>query len=95
MTVRESVWPPLDQTKREIRLLRLDPGKRRIASFEIRSLDQHPRYDAISHAWGPPAETTIYSIGGRPHLIPRTLAVGLETLSQSRGSTLFWVDALW
>ena len=96
-----AIWPPLVSSKSEIRLLRLSRVDGRLSgSFEIRSLSHHPRYDAISHAWGRPSSSATFFVdheGEKQILIPRSLWDLLNQLRSSgaHSTTLFWVDAIW
>jgi hypothetical protein len=93
-----SLWEPLDASKSETRLLRLEPGGMGtdlVGSFVIRSLKYHPRYDAISHAWGPAGPSEVIHIAGIAVTIPLNLALCLRCFRKKEVIGLFWVDALW
>jgi hypothetical protein len=93
-----SLWRPLDASKSEIRLLRLEPGNvgnDLVGSFDVRSLQHHPRYDAISHAWGPAGPSEVIYIAGIAVIIPLNLAMCLRCFRKKEVIGLFWVDALW
>jgi hypothetical protein len=103
MSIRsqEPIWLPLNSSKSEIRLLRLHGEGRSVrGSLEVRSLNHHPRYDAISHAWGRPESSELFVISSEPSdlmvLIPTSLYHCLQTFKTTLpASTLFWVDAIW
>jgi hypothetical protein len=93
-----SLWQPLDASKSEIRLLRLEPGSFKddlVGSFDIRSLQYHPRYDAISHAWGPAGPAETIRIMGVAVTIPLHLAMCFRCFRKKDVVGLFWVDVLW
>ena len=96
---QDSPWFPLIAAKSEIRLLRLEPATGFAAdlkgSFEIRSLNHHPRYDAISHAWGRPGTSEIIRVGKSAMLIPLSLAHCLRQLRRTDEPRFLWVDAIW
>lgn len=60
----------------------------------VRSLDRHPRYDAISHAWGgPQASQCIYLNGARLPLT-NNLHSCLRHLRHKSLTRCFWLDAI-
>ena len=62
MSTRPNIWHPLDQSRRQIRLFHLEPSEnvhdQAEGFLEIVSLDDNPRYEALSYAWGDPKITS-------------------------------------
>ncbi|KAK0614931.1 heterokaryon incompatibility protein-domain-containing protein, partial [Bombardia bombarda] len=94
-----SLYTPLDASRREIRLLRVSPSRSktdmvRCALFTA-SLDDKPKYWALSYVWGNAAITTPIYVDDR--LFSAT--VNLEAaLRHIRGTgvreLIIWVDAV-
>lgn len=95
---RAQIWQPLDPTKRQIRLVELDPSPNVDAiptgRLVIKSLDRHPVYDAISHAWGGPQPSLSLYLHGFRVPITVSLYSCLRHLRHTSKAQLFWVDAL-
>jgi Heterokaryon incompatibility protein (HET) len=97
-SLRAHLWKPLDPSKRQIRLLALEPNPDVEATpsgrLETKSLDRHPIFDAVSHAWGGPQKSfPIYIDNTR---VPMTQSLH-ECLRHFRHATdvrWFWVDAI-
>jgi len=89
-------YRPLDNTRREIRLLLLPPGD--IFSYSCSlthvSMDDDPEYEALSYVWGSEANPKIISLNGGHMPITRNLAEALDHLSISDRPRKLWVDAL-
>jgi len=89
-------YRPLDNTRREIRLLLLPPGD--IFSYSCSlthvSMDDDPEYEALSYVWGSEANPKIISLNGGHMSITRNLAEALDHLSISDRPRKLWVDAL-
>ncbi|KIX97826.1 uncharacterized protein Z520_06604 [Fonsecaea multimorphosa CBS 102226] len=95
---RSQLWQPLDPSRREIRLLILQPDKDRhafpIGRLITVSLEQQLHYDAISHAWGGPSE--VYYININKIKVPITSNVldVLQHLRDPHQEKAFWIDSL-
>lgn len=91
-------YQPLDHSKRQIRLLELSPGNpgSRISARLIHvSLDDNPRYDALSYMWGPPRPTYTISIDeGCSFIVRRNLRKALDDLRQPTECRVIWTDAI-
>jgi hypothetical protein len=79
-------YPPLDASKREIRLLKLDmsgPVNDIHCELQVASLDEQPEYEALSYTWGGFAlEKLEISISNRSFLVTRNLFYALRNLKQ-------------
>jgi hypothetical protein len=94
-------YSPLDSSDEEIRLLHLSPGtKDEQASVKISyaSLQDRPRYLALSYVWGEGAKRThSVSVNGRQLHVTESLLHALEHLRNMQGPDAripFWIDAL-
>ncbi|KAF7551892.1 hypothetical protein G7Z17_g4709 [Cylindrodendrum hubeiense] len=89
---------PLDPEKRQIRLFELSPGKpgSRISGKLIHvSLNDNPRFEALSYTWGLPQPTYIVSIDeGSPFSVRRNLRKALDALRRPDNPRLLWVDCI-
>ena len=97
--LRPNVWPErLDSAKRQIRLLLLEPSDDRSAfprgKLVTTSLNYHPRYIAISHAWGGPQISLPLFIDGVRIPITEELCVCLMNVRRISSEQAFWVDAI-
>ncbi|KAH8682699.1 heterokaryon incompatibility protein-domain-containing protein [Xylariales sp. PMI_506] len=90
---------PLDPSRSEVRLLTILPGRH---DAELRcllaaaSLDDQPRYEALSYVWGDPQRLALkdITVNGTPVSITANLASGLRRLRQRRARRTIWVDAV-
>ena len=96
--LRAHLWQPLDVTKRQIRILVLYPSENiedhPKGHLEIKSLDRHPVYDAISYAWGGPQRSPPLYLHGYRVPITENLHSCLRFLRHGRHPKNFWVDAI-
>ncbi|KAI3393822.1 hypothetical protein diail_3598 [Diaporthe ilicicola] len=97
----DSPFSPLDPSLRQIRLLRVKPDPADLSAvLEAVSLDDDPRYTALSYAWGTEmssgAGIALNGAGRRP--ITRNLQTALEHLCRAgggdNGPVTLWIDAL-
>lgn len=68
-----SVYCPLESSRREIRLLHIEPADDYNADVHIRlsvaSLDDGPRFHATSLAWGDPSKTRTIFLEGFEYIV--------------------------
>ncbi|KAM5349251.1 hypothetical protein ACJ41O_005758 [Fusarium nematophilum] len=79
-----------------IRLIRISPERKTMIKCEIIpvSLEDPPRYTAISYAWGDPGDTRKIEVEGCPVSVSVSLHGAFQALRQRVESVLVWVDAL-
>ncbi|KAF4464009.1 heterokaryon incompatibility het-6 [Fusarium albosuccineum] len=79
-----------------IRLIRISPERKTMIKCEIIhvSLEDPPRYVAISYAWGDPRDTRRIEVEGCPISVSASLHGAFQALRQRAESVLVWVDAL-
>lgn len=90
-------YQPLNSENREIRLLRILPGRSVEIECElIHALldDESLQYEALSYTWGRPLFNYRIWINKRPHLVAKNLALALQQLRGAGHSRLIWIDAL-
>jgi hypothetical protein len=86
-------FPPLDQSRKEIRLLQISPGKESdplICKVTVARLGKWmttPKYVALSFAWGNPEVSKPITVNGCPLDIPVTLEAALRQLRSFQGSS--------
>jgi hypothetical protein len=89
---------PLDGTKNEIRLLRILPNPTMNegiqCSLSIASLDDNPRYQALSYAWDDRATPQEIFLDGQPFPVTKNLEDALWCLQSRSRSKVFWIDAI-
>ena len=92
---------PLDQEKREIRLLSILPttnssdSERVNCTIEQVSLDDKPEYIALSYVWGDAKTTLPIAVNGKEKQVTTNLESALRhTLKFSTPGSRFWVDAI-
>ncbi|GAB1318982.1 Heterokaryon incompatibility protein 6, OR allele [Madurella fahalii] len=101
-----SVYKPLDPRKKEIRLLELlaiSPDDKVCASCRLTtvSLDDKPRFMALSYVWGEPSVTGTILLNGAKRQVTKNLAAALKCLTpsaqkhqQTGTNSRLWVDAV-
>ncbi|CAN8105161.1 unnamed protein product [Discula destructiva] len=92
-----SPFIPLEPSKRQIRLLHVDPDPADLSAIlEIVSLDDEPKYTALSYTWGTEMSTGagIALNGGARRPITRNLQLALEHLCEGDKPLKIWIDAL-
>lgn len=101
-----SVYKPLDPSRKEIRLLELlatSPSDKVYASCRLTtvSLNEKPRFMALSYVWGAPSVTDTILLNGIRRQVTRNLAVALRCLTPSvrknqrtGTNSRLWVDAV-
>lgn len=91
-----SDYQPLDPAKREIRLLEICRLKSsNLVSCEIlhQSLDDSPKYSALSYNWGAPSAVRDVLVNGTKIKIRKTLHRFLGCLCSRFGTIIVWLDA--
>ncbi|KAL1865485.1 hypothetical protein Daus18300_007130 [Diaporthe australafricana] len=92
----DSPFSPLDPSRRQIRLLHVEPNPSDLSAvLETVSLDNDPKYTALSYTWGTEMSSGagIALNGGARRPITRNLEVVLEHLCRG-GPVTLWIDAL-
>lgn len=87
---------PLED-KSDIRLLVVHPGSGDepiCCSLKTVPLSEHPRYDALSYAWGPPEQVKVLQLLDAPVEIRANLWWALVHLRLPTQDWVVWVDAL-
>jgi hypothetical protein len=106
--IRASLYSknPLDPTKREIRILSVQgggTGSGLRCSIRVISLDEEPKYNALSYVWGNASDTEPINVNGVTLPVTRGLAKALRhllvaqlpvTLEPTVPLTVLWVDAI-
>ncbi len=91
-------YAPLDRTRSEIRVLRLQPSEDVDSplegSLEHISLDLDTDYEAISYTWGDSVKTNKISFGGVDLAITSNLAAALWVLRRKESDRCLWIDAI-
>lgn len=88
---------PLRKESREIRILSLLPGQWDsgiCCSTEIRSLDDRPKYEALSYVWGDESVTEPIQLNGVEANVTRNLKLALLHLRKQDEPLMLWIDAL-
>lgn len=93
-----SVWTPLDASRSQIRLLRLEPNTNLkawpVGQLEVRSLEDCMRYEAISYAWGGPQSVHPLFVNGLEMPITENLCGALRYLRYPHQARYLWIDAI-
>ncbi|CAI9637141.1 unnamed protein product [Alternaria burnsii] len=90
------MYSPLDALRKEIRLLHVHSGAWNDdleCHLETVSLDDNPRFYAISYVWGDPNITLPITIDGEPLAITRNLRNGLQRLRKTDETLIIYADA--
>lgn len=92
-------WRPLDNTRKEIRVLDLDPGTGAASlGGQLRHvfLDESdkPDYQAISYAWVDTALVDSISVDGKRIPIPASAGSALRCMRLSVGTRSLWIDCI-
>ncbi|KAI1415164.1 HET-domain-containing protein [Hypoxylon sp. FL1857] len=91
------VYTPLNGTGRQIRLVTICPG---IWSDIIEcilhttSLDDSPRYEALSYVWGDANKKVPISLDGRTFEVTENLYYALRRLRSTSSTRSMWIDAI-
>ena len=100
-----AIWKPLCPSRREIRLLYLDPPTSanrtndyelsgRLTTVSLDSTEPDCQYYAISHAWGSAQAMYPLYIDGMRLLITESIIECLDIFRARRPGAAFWIDAV-
>ncbi|KAF2502451.1 hypothetical protein BU16DRAFT_576457 [Lophium mytilinum] len=98
--VHEKVYQSLAKDRNEIRLIKLspspDPNYDVGCELIVASLDQNPKYKALSYTWGNPNDTVPITLNGQRFDVTRNLKKALQSLRALDTDTpyWYWVDAI-
>ncbi|KAB2111674.1 hypothetical protein AG0111_0g1732 [Alternaria gaisen] len=90
------MYSPLNACRKEIRLLHVHPGAWNDdveCHLETVSLNDNPKFYAISYVWGDPNITLPITIDGKPLAITRNLCNGLQRLRKTDETLVIYADA--
>ncbi|EPE24230.1 hypothetical protein GLAREA_08080 [Glarea lozoyensis ATCC 20868] len=91
-------YPFINSSERQIRLIHIQPGEGNDmiwCTLETVSLEDKPRYEALSYEWGKPDTTgRQIRIGNNVFAVRENLYWALCRLRREVGPRTFWVDAL-
>ncbi|KAK4891358.1 hypothetical protein LTR27_010012 [Elasticomyces elasticus] len=92
-------YKPLDQSKNEIRLLRVQPNAdcnaEIVCTLDRAILEDGLAYHALSYTWGDLSDPLWIQVDGYALLITKNLHAALQTLRRSTDEMLtIWVDAI-
>lgn len=62
--------------------------------FSLASLDQHPRFHALSYVWGDPATVATIKLDGYSFPVTSNLYTALSCMRQETEEFVLWIDAL-
>ena len=65
-----------------------------VCDLNIASLEDHPRYEALSYTWGDPGITAAITVGGEEFLATKNLFDFLHSLRSPIADRFLWVDAI-
>jgi hypothetical protein len=94
---QHSIFNRLNKTESEVRLLRLLPGRSADpirCTVHIVSLNDNPRYEALSYVWGDETDTRSISVNNQPYSVTVNLEAALRGLRRHRGERIIWADAI-
>ena len=98
MSTHSTIWHPLDPSRRQIRLFHLEPSEnfhdQAEGFLEIVSLDDNPRYEALSYAWGDPKITCAIELHNVQWEVTTNLETGLRHLRGNVNEKVLWIDAI-
>ncbi|CAG9998511.1 unnamed protein product [Clonostachys byssicola] len=90
-------YTTLNSDVSEIRLLRIEPGEQGdslICSVSVVSLDNKPKYEALSYVWGDASLTVDITVDGNLHPVTRNLNSALQSLRSPLSPRVIWADAI-
>ncbi|KAM0420948.1 hypothetical protein ACHAPT_011338, partial [Fusarium lateritium] len=91
------LYQPLDLKSNQIRMLHLLPGNREDPIRCVLStalLDDSPKYEALSYAWGDPLDCRPIEVDGKRKSITVNLYHALRRLRYPQDERRLWVDAV-
>ncbi len=90
-------YSPLDSSKREIRLIKVQPtcpgGVVECSLYHV-SLDDNPFYAALSYVWGDANENRTIMLDDVPFMVTRNLEIALRRMRSRHVEEPLWVDAV-
>ncbi|KAF2817135.1 uncharacterized protein BDZ99DRAFT_357693, partial [Mytilinidion resinicola] len=91
-------YDSLAKDHNEIRLIKLssssDPNYDIGCELIVTSLDENPKYKALSYTWGNPNDTVPITLNDQRFDITRNLKKALQSLRTLDTDTPYWVDAI-
>lgn len=90
-------YNPLNPTNSEIRLVTLHPGRATDdihCTLKTASLDECPKYEALSYTWGDENDTKPVTVNACLHDATSNLETALRCLRRRWKPRIMWVDAL-
>ncbi|OCK73915.1 HET-domain-containing protein [Lepidopterella palustris CBS 459.81] len=93
----QTIYKPLDQATREIRLAIIKPGAhddRLRCELQTYPLQDQPDYLALSYTWGNPEKTHIMIINNIPIKVAKNLYEAFLRIRKIEKSVTIWADAL-
>ena len=98
MSRHPNIWYPLDPSRKQIRLFHLEPSEnihdQAEGFLEIVSLDNNPRYEALSYTWGDPKITCAIKLHKVQWEVTTNLEAGLRHLRGNINEKVLWIDAI-
>ena len=98
MSRRPNIWYPLDPSRRQIRLFHLESSEnirdQAEGFLEVVSLNDNPRYEALSYAWGDPKITCTIKLDEVQWEVTTNLEAGLRHLRGNVNEKVLWIDAI-
>jgi hypothetical protein len=96
MTQSASVYSGLDLGSRQIWLLKLFAGEDDLICAELKvvSLDDSPRYEALSYVWGQSDETSTIQLENDTFVVTSNLHSALHHLRRKDEDQVLWINAI-
>ena len=98
MTTHKNVYNPLISDMPQIRLVTIRPAEHMFETIECdskpSSLDDRPRYEALSYVWGPPDDGYEILLNGHPFTVRKNLDHALRKLRYAKRPRIMWIDTL-
>ena len=98
MTSHSNIYKPLDSEKSQIRLVTIQPKNQESqqirCDLEICSLDEKPRYEALSYVWGDQSHPLEILLDGQVFHVGLNLASALRSLRLADRPRRLWIDAI-
>lgn len=91
------IYTPLNSHKREIRLATIKPGTQLEpirCSLSYVSLDDTPKYEALSYVWGDPSIRISILLDEHPFRVTQNLGLALRFLRLPADDRTLWIDAI-
>lgn len=92
------VYEPLPIDSGAIRLLTIQPAKRKTATVKCTlssaTLRNDPPFEALSYVWGDPEDLLLIIVDGKRFAVTRNLLEALQALRLRDATRTFWIDAI-